>query len=161
MIVVSDTSPICYLLLIDKIDLLPQLYKQVLVPEIVCKELAALKSPVIVQEWIQYPPAWLTIRPVDSSFSSGLENLDPGEVAAILLTEQEEESLLIIDDLLGRKVAASRGIIVTGLLGVLDAAAQKDLIDFPTAVAQLQKTTFRASSGLIQSLLQKYENEQK
>jgi len=37
MIVVSDTSPICYLLLIGEIELLPQLYGQVIIPRIVQK----------------------------------------------------------------------------------------------------------------------------
>lgn len=32
MIIVSDTSPVCYLLLIGEIELLPQLYGQVLIP---------------------------------------------------------------------------------------------------------------------------------
>lgn len=31
----ADTSPICYLLLIAEIDLLPRLYKQVLIPQVV------------------------------------------------------------------------------------------------------------------------------
>ena len=39
MIVVSDTSPICYLLLIGEIELLPQLYSQVIIPRIVGQEL--------------------------------------------------------------------------------------------------------------------------
>jgi len=39
MIVISDTSPLCYLLLIDLIDVLPQLYGQVIVPQAVADEL--------------------------------------------------------------------------------------------------------------------------
>ena len=39
MIVVSDTSPICYLVLIEAIDLLPQLYGQVIIPQAVLLEL--------------------------------------------------------------------------------------------------------------------------
>jgi predicted nucleic acid-binding protein len=38
MIVVSDTSPLCYLLLIDLIDLLPQLYGRVIIPQTVQNE---------------------------------------------------------------------------------------------------------------------------
>ena len=40
MIVISDTSPILYLLLINQLDLLPQMYGQVIIPEIVRDELA-------------------------------------------------------------------------------------------------------------------------
>ena len=65
--------------------------------------------------------------------------------------------MIIIDDGLGRNIARSRGLRVTGLLGVLDEAAKQKLVDFPQAIAYLQTTTFRASAKLIQSLLQKYQ----
>jgi hypothetical protein len=61
MIVVSDTSPICYLLLINAIELLPQLYGKVAIPEVVRQELCHPKSPLMIQNWIQNPPAWLLI----------------------------------------------------------------------------------------------------
>lgn len=59
MIVVSDTSPICYLLLIGEIEVLPQLYGQVLIPEIVQQELSNPRSPVRVKNCINKPPKWL------------------------------------------------------------------------------------------------------
>ena len=52
MIVVSDTSPICYLLLIDQINLLPRLYTQVIIPQAVCEELGAEESEVIFKFFI-------------------------------------------------------------------------------------------------------------
>ncbi len=55
MIVVCDTSPICYLLLIGEIELLPQLYGQVLIPQAIQKELADERSPTVVQAWIIEP----------------------------------------------------------------------------------------------------------
>ncbi|GAA6618508.1 hypothetical protein NUACC26_043190 [Scytonema sp. NUACC26] len=39
MIIVSDTSPICYLLLIDQIDILQELYRVVIIPQVVADEL--------------------------------------------------------------------------------------------------------------------------
>jgi len=39
MIVVADTSPINYLLLINQIDLLPRLFRQIIIPEIVRDEM--------------------------------------------------------------------------------------------------------------------------
>jgi len=53
----------------------------------------------------------------------------------------------------------SRQLRVTGLLGVLDEAAKQNF-NFP-AIARLQQTTFRASSKLIQSLLQQHQSENK
>lgn len=107
MIVVSDTSPICYLLLIDEIDLLPQLYGQVLIPKAVQQELAHERSPTVVQSWISQPPEWLMIQTLDIPHDEDLDNLDPGERAAIVLAVAREANLVIIDDLLGRQVALS------------------------------------------------------
>jgi predicted nucleic acid-binding protein len=45
MIVVADTGPINYLLLIGHIDVLPTLYRRVLIPEAVEKELLHDKTP--------------------------------------------------------------------------------------------------------------------
>lgn len=159
MIVISDTSPICYLLLIGEIELLPQLYGQVLIPKTVQHELSDARSPVSVQTWINCPPEWLIIQTVDVPTNTNLDGLDPGEQAAIILAQQQNANLIIIDDLLGRQVAQSYGLRVTGLLGVLDEAAQQNLVDFPQAISRLQKTTFRVSSQLIQSLLQRYQSE--
>lgn len=155
MIVVSDTSPICYLLLIGEINLLPQLYVRVLIPQAVQQELADARSPQIVQAWISQPPDWLVIQTVDVLFNNELDNLDLGERAAIVLAEQQK-ALVIIDDLLGRQVALSRHLRVTGLLGVLDEAARQNLVDFPEVITRLQQTTFRASSKLIGLLLQRH-----
>jgi predicted nucleic acid-binding protein len=61
MAVVSDTSPLCYLLLIDLIDLLPELYDQVIIPQAVLHELSVPQAPEAVQAWIAQPPVWLEV----------------------------------------------------------------------------------------------------
>ena len=155
MLVISDTSPICYLVLIGEIDILAQLYHQVLIPQIVQEELSHKESPNLVQNWINDPPRWLIIKNIDISGSPDLEVLDPGETAAILLAKKENANLIIIDDGLGRKIASNRGLKITGLLGVLEQAASQNLIDLPDVISRLQKTSFRASSSLLNSLLKR------
>lgn len=161
MIVVCDTSPICYLLLIGEIQLLPQLYGQVLIPQVIQNELADERSPTVVQAWISQPPEWLVIQTVDVSANNELDILDPGERAAIMLALAIGADLIVIDDLLARQMASSVHLRVTGLLGVLDEAARQKLVDLSEAIARLQQNTFRASSKLIQSLLQQRQAEDK
>jgi predicted nucleic acid-binding protein len=48
MIVVSDTSPLNYLILIDAVDLLPQIFGQVYAPSEVVEELKHVGSPEAV-----------------------------------------------------------------------------------------------------------------
>lgn len=92
MIVVSDISPICYLILIDEIEILHQLYGQVMIPNIVQQELSHWRSPEPVKTWIKNPPEWLIVKTVDIVFNPDLSALDAGEQAAIILAEQIEAS---------------------------------------------------------------------
>lgn len=156
MLVISDTSPLCYLLLIDQVDLLPQLYGQVIIPQAVQDELANARSPEVVKQWIENPPGWLEIQTVEAESDEMLEDLDSGERQAILLLEQLNADLLLVDEREAREVARSRDIRIIGVLGILETAAILGIVDFPQAVARLQQTTFRASASLIQSLLEKF-----
>lgn len=57
MIVVADTSPLCYLVLIELIDVLPQLYSQIFIPERVQLELSDSGAPDAVQKYCR--TTWL------------------------------------------------------------------------------------------------------
>ena|SRR5438094_5841915 len=102
MIVVSDTTPLNYLILIGQIDLLPRLYGQVIVPATVAHELQHLRAPASVRAWIGSPPAWLEIR--DVAITEESETLlDAGELAALALAELLHANLLLMDDRAGSK----------------------------------------------------------
>jgi predicted nucleic acid-binding protein len=159
MIVVSDTSPICYLILLEQIELLPRLYDRVVIPQQVWNELANERSPNAVQEWIAQPPEWLEIQPVTVDVDAELQNLDPGEQAAILLVEQLEANMLVVDEMLGRQIARSRGLRVIGVLGILEEAGRLGWINLPVVLEQLQQTTFRVSGELIQQMLARYRSQ--
>lgn len=152
-IVVSDTSPICYLLLIDQIDLLPQLYGQVTIPQTVCDELQADRSPAVVQNWIDRPPEWLKIITITVDPDPILAPLDPGEREAILLAEQLAADLVILDDKAARQIASARGLKMIGLLGILKDAARAGLIDLATTFQRLRSVGFWVAPSLLQRLL--------
>jgi predicted nucleic acid-binding protein len=158
MIVISDTSPLCYLLLIDLIDLLPEFYDLVLIPAKVRDELADLNSPSLVQHWISQPPTWLMIRSVELSEDLTSNELDAGEREAIALAKERQADLILLDDQAARVLAIQQGLAVVGILGILVKAGQQGKIDFPATIAQLQKTNFRASAKLIQSLIDQFES---
>jgi predicted nucleic acid-binding protein len=62
-LVVADTGPINYLVLIGAIEVLPKLFEQILVPAAVCNELSHADAPPPVRAFISRMPAWLEIRP--------------------------------------------------------------------------------------------------
>jgi predicted nucleic acid-binding protein len=157
MIVVADTSPINYLLLISQIDLLPRLFQQIIIPDVVRDEMLDPNAPPVLQQWIANPPSWLTVQSVPVTDTT-LNILDPGEQAAMTLAQTLPADLLIIDERRGRRIAEDRGIAIIGTLGILDDAATQGLINLAETIAQLQQTNFRASRRIIQVLLNKPKN---
>lgn len=63
MIVVSDTSPINYLILIELQDLLPKLFDRILIPEAVHRELLSAAAPDPIKRFLAETPDWLEVRP--------------------------------------------------------------------------------------------------
>lgn len=153
MIVVADTSPINYLVLIDAVGVLPELYANIIIPQAVCNELCAAETPVNVRNFAENLPVWLKVRQAAVLLDAELSELDAGEREAIALTEELNANALIIDERAGREEAKKRGIFIIGTLGILNSAAQKDLIDLPITLDKLRQTIFRASEKLFEDLL--------
>ena len=156
MIVVSDTTPLNYLILIEQIDLLPRLYGQVIVPTTVADELRHLVAPAPVRAWIGNPPNWLEIRDVDIAEESGTL-LDAGELAALALAELLRANILLMDDRKGYEEAIRRNLRVVGTLGVLAEAADQQLIDLPQVLERLRQTNFFISPQVLQSLTDRFD----
>jgi len=153
MIVIADTTPLNYLVLIDQSHLLPQLYGRVLIPQAVYDELQQERTPAPVRAWVANHPAWLEVRQASVPLDSKLEELDRGEREAIALALELQADLLILDDRDARVEASRRNLVVIGTLRVLEDAAQLGLVDLPRALQRLQQTTFRASAYLVRALL--------
>jgi hypothetical protein len=62
-LVIADTSPINYLLLIGHIEILPALFERVILPAAVCEELKHPKAPLVVRNWVAAPPSSVDVRP--------------------------------------------------------------------------------------------------
>ena len=156
MIIVSNTSPINYLILIGEIDLLPKLFQQIIIPQAVYSELSDPLAPPPVQAWITDRPNWLKIQSVSRTSDAIVDLLDPGERAAILLAQELNADLLLLDDMKARRTAKDRGLAIAGILGILDRAATMKLIDLPATIQSLKNTSFWTSDRLLQKLLDKH-----
>lgn len=155
MIVVADTTPVNYLVLIEEIEILSLLYGRVVIPASVSKELLHPQAPPAVRQWISNPPAWLEIATPKTIATEVLAHLDSGERDAILLAEEMDADLLILDELKGRRAAESRGLAVIGTLGVLRDAASLNLLDLPAALERLSRTNFHLSPAILNRLRRK------
>ncbi len=159
MIIICDTSPLCYLILIQQIEILPKLFGHVVIPIAVHEELMAEGADYEIQTWISQPHQWLEIQTLRNPLLNLPSKLGSGECEAIALAVELSADLVIIDDWEARQTALNLGLTVTGLLGILYRAGINDLLDFPKVLTQLQKTTFRASNQLIENFLERYQKE--
>lgn len=154
MIVVSDTSPLHYLVLIGADDLLPQLFGRVIAPSAVIHELSHPHAPQKVRDWASGPPDWLEIR--DPATPLEKVRLGLGESAAIAIATELAADTVLIDERDGVKYARNHGLFVTGLLGVLQAGATRKLISLDAAIQCLSKTSFRRKPGQLEQLLEEF-----
>ena len=157
MIVVADSGPLHYLILLQHIELLQRFYGQVLVPEPVAGELSAAGAPAVVREWIMKPPTWVDVRPVPpEAVSTITDALDLGERAAIALAQTVHADLLLIDEAAGRAEAKRRHLRVTGTLGVLRAGAEQGLVNVPELLDRLKATSFYLDETLLGAVFDRW-----
>ncbi|MGH9897335.1 MAG: DUF3368 domain-containing protein [Pyrinomonadaceae bacterium] len=157
MIVISDTAPLNYLVLIDCQDVLRDLFGRVIIPHKVFTELQRNETPEKVQEWIGNHPAWLEVKVVQDSLVAVSDKLGEGEREAITLVRELRADILLIDDRDGRVEAERHCIAVTGTLGVLRTAAHRGLINLQAAIDRLRQTSFREPKTLIEAMLKEVE----
>ena len=157
MIVVADSGPLHYLILLEHPELLRRFYGLVLVPEPVAEELSAARAPSSVREWITKPPNWVEVRPVPAETVSTIsDDLDLGERAAIALAETVHADLLLIDEAAGRAEAKRRHLRVTGTLGVLRAGAEQGLVNVPDLLERLKGTSFYLDETLLSAVFDRW-----
>ena len=148
MIVVSDTSLLNYLVLIESQHILPKLFERILIPAAVRQELGSVGAPDAIKQFLATDPDWLETHRV-SEVDPRLRQLDPGEREAIALGLSAAADLLIVDEKRGREVAREVGLAVPGTLAVLGLGARRGLQDLSVALERLEQTTFRVSPRLL------------
>jgi uncharacterized protein len=121
--VVSNSGPLISLVRIDLLDLLPELFKEVVVPTAVFQELTRdLSRPGASAI---RGAGWLQVRQVsDLAEVTRLSFwLDAGE-SEVLVLARELGAVAAIDERRGRNIATALGIRQTGTVGILLAAKQ-------------------------------------
>lgn len=156
MIVVSDTSALSNLALVEHLWLLEAIYQTVIIPEIVASELTAASnsniSAISKLSWIQTQPL------ANVQLANQLQRdrgLDAGEASAIALALELKADDLLIDERLGRQEALRLRLSIIGILGILLVAKQRSLIPEvqPVMDALINKAGFRVSTQLYQRIL--------
>jgi predicted nucleic acid-binding protein len=156
-LVIADTGPSNYIILIGHADILPSLFHRVVLPAAVCDELKNPKTPSLVQQWIASPPPWVEAHQATHVHDPEAATLDEGEEAAIALAVELHADLILMDDREGVHVARSKGFRVTGTLGILAQAAQHRLLNLSEAFDRLKQTSFHYQQELLDEFLEQIE----
>lgn len=121
MIIVSDTSAITSLLQIGRVEILTQLYQEVVIPSEVAVELRRYHPAL---------PGFIRVLQVTdvARFRQLRAELDAGEAAAITLMLEGKGDLLLIDERRGRIIAQREGLAIIGVVGLLLEARVRGLI---------------------------------
>ncbi len=153
--VVSNTTPIISLLKLNRLDLLKQLYGQILIPLAVFREIEAGKTKGYYKDLSKID--WISIVEIkDKKSVKYLLDLDQGEAEAIVLATEFNADLIILDERLGRFYAKHAELKVTGTIGVLIKAKNEGLIEsVKPMIEELVKKEVWISDKLKSEILKK------
>ena len=165
MIVIADTSPIISLLKIDRLHLLHDLFETVFIPEAVYNELTQNETYQLEAEKIIHSDFIQSKQISNKQTISILQTvafLDDGESEAIVLFNELGGQLLLIDERRGREIAEQLQIPISGTIGILIKALEKNLLTVNQVIEYLdvfQQENRRFSKKLIDLVKRRLKNE--
>lgn len=144
--IISDTS--CFIILanIGELELLHQVYGQI------------VTTIDIANEYGEILPDWVKIETVKDKYRQQLleMQIDKGESSAIALALETPDSTIILDDYKARKIADQLGLIFTGTIGVIIKAKLTGIVpSIKPVLEKIKQTNFRLSSDIeLQALME-------
>jgi predicted nucleic acid-binding protein len=153
-VVVADTGPLNYLILIGEIDLLPALFDSVIVPPSVIAELRHPHAPDPVAQWVRSLPEWIHLHAPESVLEIAL---GAGERDAISVARELGVHAILLDDRKARLEALRHEIRVIGTLAILELADEAGLLDFSHTIRRLLETSFHVEAPLVEAIQARIE----
>lgn len=125
---IINASPLIFLSRSQHLDLLQTFASEIWIPEPVAMEIMHRGQQDITARAIEQTE-WLITKPISSIPTIITEwRLGAGESSVLALAAKHSGTEAIIDDLVGRKCAASLNIPVRGTLGIVLVAKKRGLI---------------------------------
>ena len=159
MIVIADNSPLSAFAEIGQLEILKRLYGRIVIPESVAMEATHPNAPEALRDWIASQPSWLDQVPDPTDILLETSSLGVGEASVISLAwHHRANALLLLDDRAARRLADAMGLRITGVGGILVAAARLGMLDFEDSLAQLQQTSFRLGDAIVKDLRRRWRD---
>jgi len=151
--VVINSSPLIVLFRSGQADLLPQLFRDIIVPESVYQEVLAGRENDAAK--MALPQAsWINRKKVEIALPVAAWNLGNGESAVFSFAMNASWYRAIVDDLAARRCAQTFGIRTMGTGGLLVLAKRRGLVDsVKDRVQRLRDAGLWLSDTVVQLLI--------
>lgn len=157
MKLVLNASPLIFLVKIDLIKYLPELFERIVVPEAVLNEISQHKDEV--SEWMKRNKKRLKVKVSHIPSFISAWDLGRGETEVITYAYYNRDFIVALDDKAARNCAMSLHIDVTGTIGLILKARKLNLIhDAKDYLEKIQNSGFRVSNELIEYVLIQSKN---
>lgn len=147
--VIVNSTPLIVLCGIGKLDILRELYQEILIPTAVYQEVTVIEDSTCMQ--IKSAGNWLHIEQIHDETEKKMykAKLHAGEVEVMILAQEQKADLVIIDDNAAKKTAKYLGLTVTGTLGVFLKAKKRGIIEkiYPL-LSEIKRNGFYIDSNL-------------
>jgi len=115
--VIANNTPLVALWVLGRLDILRDLYGEVLIPDTVSEEFLAVERGQRESALASAP--WVVATPLGNpQHVLAYSGLDQGEAAVLALAEERQAALVIMDERKGRRYAQRLGIPVAGTVAV-------------------------------------------
>ena len=123
--VIVNSTPLIALCHVNQLNILKELYGEVIIPSAVYDEISVKKDSVckkIVDESLE----WIHVQKIQNVMAKAMfkSQLHDGEVEVMILAKEQNADVVIIDDQNAKKYAKYLELPVTGTLGILIKAKQ-------------------------------------
>lgn len=156
--IVVNSTPLIILSKIGELEILKNLYEEIIIPQAVFDEVTqkndAAREQILNADWIK-------ISEIENQSHKKMyqAKLHDGEVEVMILAREISADLLIIDDQAAKKTAKFLGFQVTGTLGVLlKAKSQKIIMNIKPILEKMESENFYINDE-IKKLVLKTANE--
>ena len=151
MITVSNTTPIISLSSIGKIELLEEIFQEIIIPEAVYNEIKTKQSYGFSEVDLEF----ISVQRVKNRKPTrSLYALDLGEMETILLSQELNADNTLIDEKIGYNVAKKTGLNAIRTLSVLLKAKELKIVPEvkPLITAMISKGRWYSNNVYIQFL---------
>ncbi len=155
-LIISDSGPIFSLAIVDKLELLEDLFDDIYIPKAVWEEITKNHTTEHYQRIVEF----FQNRIKQISETNKLTFvMDYGESEAVILYNELNANFLLIDDKKAREVAENFGINCIGTIGILSIAREKGMVTELSPIFQSFLKNKRYYSVKLLNMILKLHNE--